>query len=190
MERLAKVSVFIATSLDGFIARKNGALDWLDKANATIPVGEDCGYNAFFDSIDTLVMGRKTFETALSFESWPYGDKRVVVLSSQLKEVPQSLSKTVSVASASPKKILEDLAKHGSRHIYLDGGRTIQSFLAAGLVDEMTITKIPVLLGEGISLFGPLNDDIPLAHLKTKVYPNGFVQSHYRRKNPDVRGGI
>lgn len=177
---LTKVSVFIATSLDGFIARKDGRIDWLDRANATVPPGEDCGYKAFFDSIDTLVMGRKTFETALTFEPWPYGDKRVVVLSTQLKEIAPQLSKTVSVVSSSPTKILETLSREGARHIYLDGGRTIQSFLAENLVDEITITTIPVLLGEGISLFGKVMNDISLTHVKTHAYVNGFVQSTYR----------
>jgi dihydrofolate reductase len=180
MVSLAKVSVFIATSLDGYIARKDGRIDWLEKANATLPTGEDCGYQSFFDSVDTLVMGRKTFETVLAFEAWPYGDKRVVVLSTQLKQVPPHLAKTVSVLSFSPKKILETLSAEGSRHIYLDGGRTIQSFLMDNLVDEITVTSIPVLLGDGISLFGNVRESLPLTHLKTDTYSNGFVQSKYR----------
>lgn len=176
----AKVSVFIATSLDGFIARKDGRIDWLEKANATVPQGEDCGYQKFFDSVDTLVMGRKTFETVLGFESWPYGDKKVVVLSTQLKEIPPHLTNTVSVVSLHPKKLIETLSREGSRHVYLDGGSTIQSFLAENLVDEITVTSIPVLLGEGISLFGRVSTDVSCLHLKTQVYENGFVQNQYQ----------
>ncbi len=180
VSNLPKVSVFIATSLDGFIARKDGKIDWLEKANTTLPTGEDCGYQSFFESVDTLVMGRKTFETVLSFEAWPYGDKRAIVLSTQLKQVPPRLEETVSVFSCAPKTILENLAAEGSRHIYLDGGRTIQSFLADNLVDEMTITTLPVLLGEGIPLFRKVMSDIALTHMKTHTYANGFVQSRYR----------
>ncbi len=179
MSNLPKVSVFIATSLDGFIARKDGRIDWLEKANTTLPTGEDCGYQSFFESVDTLVIGRKTFETVLSFETWPYGDKRVIVLSTQLKQVPPRLAKTVSVFSFAPKMILENLTAEGSQHIYLDGGRTIQSFLADNLVDEITVTSIPVLLGEGLPLFSKVMADISLTHIKTHAYANGFVQSRY-----------
>lgn len=175
-----KVSVFIATSLDGFIARKDGSIHWLDEANATVPEGEDCGYHDFFNSVDTLLMGRKTFEKVLSFEAWPYGDTRVVVLSTQLKEVPSRLAKTVSIANSSPLNVLQDLAARGSKHVYLDGGRAIQSFFLENLVDEMTLTTIPILLGDGISLFGKIRNDVSLSHVKTHAYKNGFVQTKYR----------
>lgn len=184
MAKSPKVSVFIATSLDGFIARKDGRIDWLEQANATIPPGEDCGYQKFFDSVDTLVMGRKTFETVLAFDSWPYGDKRVVVLSTQLKEVPTHLGKTVSVASNTPGDLVEMLSNQGTRHIYLDGGRTIQSFLTENLVSEITVTRIPVLIGEGIPLFSNIGKDVSLDHVNTHTYENGFVQSHYRLLGP------
>lgn len=180
MAKIPKVSVFIATSLDGFIARKDGRIDWLEKANLTVPPGEDCGYQIFFDSVDTLVMGRNTFEKVLTFDNWPYGDKRVVVLSTQLKTIPTNLSKTVSLTTASPIKILEALAKDGSKHVYLDGGRTIQSFLSENLIDEMTVTSIPVLLGDGIPLFGKMKNDVSVTHAQTQVYKNGFVQNKYR----------
>lgn len=176
----AKVSVFIATSLDGFIARKDGSVDWLEKANTTMLAGEDCGYESFFESIDALVLGRKTFELASSFKVWPYGGRNVIVLSKTLKTVPTPLENLVSLTSLSPQAVIEKLSHEGSRHIYLDGGRTIQSFLVEQLVDEMTITTIPILLGEGIQLFGKLASDIELVHLKTHSYPNGFVQSKYR----------
>lgn len=179
MSSSCRISVFIATSLDGFIARKDGEIDWLEKANATVPAGEDCGYGVFFDSVDALVMGRKTFEKVLSFDQWPYGEKRVLVLSNQIKELPSHLPKSVSVTSAQPREIVTKLSQEGAKHLYLDGGSTIQSFLAANLVDELIITTIPVLLGEGIYLFGPIAKDISLKHIKTQVYPNGFVQTHY-----------
>lgn len=185
MSSSPKVSVFIATSLDGFIARKDGRIDWLERASATLPTGEDCGYQSYFNSVDTLVMGRNTFETVLSFETWPYGDKRVVVLSTKLNGVPRQLEKTVSVFSVGPKKVLETLASEGARHVYLDGGRTIQSFLEDNLVDEITITRIPILLGEGISLFGKVMSEVSFEHIETHAYANGFVQSRYRKKSSD-----
>lgn len=179
MRKLPKVSVFIATSLDGFIARKDGRIDWLEQANATLPPGEDCGYAAFFDSVDTLVMGRKTFETVLSFDSWPFNNKRVIVLSSKLKAVPERVSGLAAVACAEPMKILSDLADQGAKHIYLDGGVTIQRFLMHNLIDEITLTRIPVILGEGVSLFAPVANDVMLRHKKTQTYLNGFIQSTY-----------
>lgn len=172
MNQLAKVSVFIA--------RKNGQIDWLERLNSTLPPGEDCGYQAFFDTIDVLVMGRKTFETVLSFPSWPYGEKRVVVLSSQLNNLPSHLPKSVSVTAGSPSRIVEALSSEGAQHIYLDGGQTIHAFLAENLVNEMTITTVPILLGEGIPLFAVRQNDISLSHVSTRAYINGFVQGQYR----------
>lgn len=184
---LPKVSVFIATSFDGFIARRDGSIDWLERANATAPPGEDFGYQKLFDSVDTLVMGRKTFEKVLSFDTWPFGEKRVVVLSSKLTDVPDKLTQTVSILNLSPIKILETLAHHGSTHIYLDGGNTVQRFLVENLIDEITVTKIPVLLGDGISLFDKVPNDIPLAHVNTRSFNNGFVQSTYQVVRKDRR---
>ena len=173
------VSVFIATSLDGFIARKNGELDWLDAANATIPEGEDGGYQAFMETVDVLVMGRNTYEKVLSFGPWPYGQTSVVVLSSQAIEFPTHLPHTIKHSSATPRELYERLASEGAKHLYIDGGLTIQRFLAAGLIDELIITVIPVLLGEGIPLFGPLEKDISLTCVSTKAFEFGFVQLHY-----------
>ncbi len=179
-----KVSVYIATSLDGFIARKDGALDWLDAANATVPEGEDCGFQVFMDSVDTLIMGRKTFEKVLSFGQWPYGKMPVIVLSHHSLSFPINIPDTVSYSSEHPHTLLERLSGEGVQHIYFDGGATIQSFLSDNLIDEMTITVIPVLLGEGISLFGRLEKDVNLTHVYTKEYEFGFVQTTYLvRKN-------
>ncbi|MCU7810524.1 MAG: dihydrofolate reductase family protein [Candidatus Thiodiazotropha sp. (ex Notomyrtea botanica)] len=174
-----KASVYIAMSLDGFIARKDGALDWLDEANATVPKSEDCGYQAFMESIDTLIVGRKTYEKVLSFGQWPYENKPVIVLSSHSIVFPPNLPNTVSHSSESPKDLLERLSKAGVTHVYIDGGNTIQRFLSVGLIDEITITVIPVIIGEGIPLFGPLEKYIHLAHIRTHVFDFGFVQTTY-----------
>lgn len=172
-------SVFVATSLDGFIARTGGELDWLDRANATVPEGEDCGYRPFMDSIDALIMGRKTYEKALSFSEWSYGDKPVVVLSSNKIEIPAQLAQTVSHSAESPIELCDRLSEQGAKRLYIDGGITIQRFLAEGLIDDLTITVIPIILGKGIPLFGDFNRDIILKHTATKTYGFGFVQLTY-----------
>jgi dihydrofolate reductase len=177
-----KVSVFIATSLDGYIARTDGDLDWLDAANATVPAGEDCGYQTLMRTVDALIMGRKTYEKVLSFGSWPYGETAVSVLSSTAITFPDELPDTVTHSSEDPCTLCERLSRDGIHHIYIDGGNTIQRFLSAGLVDELTITVIPILLGTGISLFGPLDTDINLVCVDTKRYEFGFVQLKYRVK--------
>ena len=173
-----KCSVFIATSLDGFIARPNGDLDWLTGGNGA-EESEDYGYKEFIDSVDTLVMGRNTYELALTFEEWPYSNKQVVVLSSGSPAIPTQLAKSVAVVAQPPTALVQQLAAKGARHLYIDGGKTIQGFLRAGLIDEMTITSIPILIGEGIPLFGALERDIKLQHLATRAYASGFVQSKY-----------
>ncbi|HWR73174.1 MAG TPA: dihydrofolate reductase family protein [Nitrospirota bacterium] len=177
---IIKASVFIATSLDGFIARKDGSIDWLEMANAATPKGENYGYQEFADSINVIVMGRYSYEKALTFSEWPYGEKPVIVLSSRTVAIPAVLNKTVSSSSEPPEDLMKRLSSQGIKHVYIDGGVTIQGFLAAGLIDELTITLIPVLLGEGRPLFGPLTKDIRLTHIATKAYENGFVQVKYR----------
>ena len=172
-------SVFIATSLDGFIARANGALDWLPGSDSTHS-DEDYGFHDFFDSVDTLVMGRNTYELALTFEDWPYDGKRVMVLGHQFPEEPKMLLNDALGTSLPPKQLLNYLESLGSEHVYVDGGKTIQSFLREGLIDDITITRIPVLIGEGISLFGAVSHDIVLQHVGTKGYKTGLVQSRYK----------
>ncbi|MFC1825660.1 dihydrofolate reductase family protein [Thermodesulfobacteriota bacterium] len=174
-----KVSVYIATSLDGFIARRDGSIDWLNEANAVVPEGADCGFMAFMDSVDTLIMGRKTYEQVLSFGQWPYEDTPVVVLSHNSIEIPSRLPDTVSHSTESPSAILKRLAANDVKHVYVDGGSAIQSFLAESLIDEITITRIPVVIGDGIPLFAPMKKDITLTHLRTTAYEFGFVQSTY-----------
>ena len=172
-------SVFIATSLDGFIARPDGSIDWLESASSGSD-GEDFGYKAFMESVDALIMGRNTFEKVLSFPEWPYGNKPVVVLSSSLQARPDSVPDTVRIANGSPQQIVARLMSQGMNSFYVDGGVTIQRFLNAGLIDELTMTVIPVLLGSGIPLFGPLESDISLELASSESFPCGFVQNKYR----------
>jgi dihydrofolate reductase len=175
-----RCSVFIATSLDGFISRPDGSIDWLEEANGLIPAGEDCGYAAFIATVDALVMGRNTFDQVLGFGKWPYGDTPVTVLSDSLRALPAHLPRSVSVSAGAPAALLVRLAAAGRRHVYVDGGVTIQRFLGDGLIDEMTITVVPVLLGAGRPLFGPLPADVRLELLSSRMFPFGFVQSRYR----------
>ncbi len=174
----AKASVFIATSLDGFIARPNGDLDWLDQANTTVTEGEDCGYTAFMDTVDILIMGRNTYEKVLTFGPWPY-EKPVIVLSRNPIDIPTELT-TVTHSSKTPQALHTRLSAEGTKRLYIDGGITIQRFLASGLITDLTITLIPVILGEGIPLFSPQQQDISLTHTETISYPFGFVQLKYK----------
>jgi dihydrofolate reductase len=168
-----KASVFIATSVDGFIARANGDLDWLPAGG-----GEEHGYEAFIASVDALVIGRKTFETVLTFDTWPYGEKPVYVLSTRaLAATPPGA--VVERMSGSPADIVSQLTARGVRHAYVDGGITIQQFLRAGLIQRLIITRVPVLLGAGIPLFGATERDILLTHVGTRQYASGLVQSEY-----------
>ena len=171
--------VFIATSLDGFIAREDGDIDWLDAVPQSDP-GEDYGYRELFDSVDALIMGRNTFEKVLSFAEWPYEDKPLVVLSKTLETLPPSLPESVRLMKDEPTRLLERLADDGMNSFYVDGGAVIQSFLRANLIDEMTISTIPTLIGSGIPLFGDLDEDVPLTLLSSQSYSNGIVISKYR----------
>lgn len=173
-----KASVFIATSLDGFIARENGDLDWLPIVS-TREGGEDYGYKAFMDTIDVLVMGRNTFEKVLTFGEWPLNDRPVVVLSNRALRIPPHLARTVETMSCSPSEVVNRLSARGAKHLYIDGGKTIRGFLNAGLIQRLTITKVPILIGKGIPLFGPLARDIKLRHIETRHFSNGLVQSTY-----------
>lgn len=175
-----RCSVFIATSLDGFIAREDGRLDWLDRANALVPPGEDCGYGAFMASVDALVMGRHTFEKVLSFPEWPYADKPVWVLSRTRTELPPGLPPSVRLLNASPSEVCAQAAVEGYARLYVDGGVTLQAFLAAGCLSDLTVTVIPTLLGRGRRLFGDVGRDVGLTHVATQAFPFGFVQNTYR----------
>jgi dihydrofolate reductase len=175
MERLMTASVFVGTSVDGFIARPNGDLDWLPAD------GEPHGYEEFIATVDTIVIGRKTFETVLSFDAWPYGSKRVVVLSSRPVDLSVAVARggVVEQMGGAPEEIVANLSARGARRLYVDGGVTIQRFLRAKLIDRLVITRVPVLIGEGIPLFGSLPQDIRLRHVATRSYPSGLVQTEY-----------
>jgi len=172
--------VFIAPSLDGFIARKNGDIEWLLSRDDP---SEDHGYESFIRNMDGIIMGRGSYEKVQTFEPWPYS-KPVLVLSKLLASspVPERLKGRVRFSDLSPRAAMDMLAKEGWRRVYVDGGQVIQSFLREGLIADMVITQIPVLIGEGRPLFGSLSADIPLTHLGTKAFPSGLVQSHYRVK--------
>lgn len=168
-----KASVFVGASLDGFIARPDGALDFLD------PEGnEPHGYDEFMASVDALVIGRNTFDTVLGFGGWAYGKKPVFVLSNRpLPPVPAGA--VVERMAGDPAQVVAQLDARGIRHAYIDGAVTIQSFLDAGLIQRLIITRVPVLIGAGISLFGPLRRDVRLRHIATRHYRSGLVQSEY-----------
>jgi dihydrofolate reductase len=166
-------SLFVGISLDGFIARADGGLDFLPADG-----GEPHGYEEFMATVDALVIGRKTFETVLGFGVWPYGDKPVIVLStSPLAPAPPGA--VVERLSGAPADIVAQCAARGLRHIYVDGGITIQRFLAAGLIQRLIVTRVPVLIGTGIPLFGALPHDVALRHIATRQYASGLVQSEY-----------
>jgi len=169
------VSVFIGTSVDGFIARRNGSYDFLPEGG-----GEPHGYDEFMASVDTPVIGRKTFETVLALPAWPYGDKNVVVLSSKPVHFSGVRGNAIQQMAGSPAGIAATLAAKGAQHVYVDGGVTIQRFLRDGLVQRLIITRVPVLIGEGIPLFGSLPQDVRLRHVGTQQYKSGLVKSEYQ----------
>jgi dihydrofolate reductase len=169
-----KASVFVGVSVDGFMARTNGGLDWLPEGG-----GEPHGYDEFMASVDTLVIGRHTYETVLNFETWPYGKKRVVVLSGRPLNFSAVRGGVVEQMAGPADEIVARLVASGARHLYVDGGVTIQGFLRAGLIQRLVITRVPVLIGAGIPLFGALPGDLRLQHVATRQYPSGLVQSEY-----------
>lgn len=176
---LPECAVFVGVSLDGFIARPNGDLDWL--------MGEgggdsaEYGYNEFIAAIDAIVMGRRTFEKVLTLDKWYYGDKRVIVMSHQPIDVSvvQAREGVVEQMAGAPSEIVSKLAASGASRLYIDGGITIQQFLRAGLIHRLIISRLPVLIGQGIPLFGSLSRDVLLRHIRTLTYPGGMVQSEY-----------
>lgn len=172
-------SVYIATSLDGFIARVDGSIDWLLEANTIVPAGEDCGYAEFMSSIDVLIMGRNTYEQVAGFEPWPYEGKRVVVLTTREIVFRQGPNIQLEKSSEAPQELLKRLSSEGCEHAYVDGGKVIQSFLSNSLIDSLTITTVPVLIGEGRPLFGQVSNDVKLKLAHSKVYEFGFIQTTY-----------
>lgn len=170
-----KISAFVATSVDGFIARPDGSLDWLRRAT-----GDDYGYQTFFDSIDALVIGRHTYEQAARMDSWPYAYKRVLVLSRGFVQIPENIVRFVESTQYAPKVLATNLAQAGVEHLYVDGGKTIQSFMRAGLLNELTINRLPILLGQGVPLFGRLDADMALGLIESKTLDGDVVQTRYR----------
>ena len=168
-------SVFIGISVDGFIARPNGKLDFLPEGG-----GEPHGYNEFIASVDAIVIGRATFEKVLTLGPWHYGSKRVVILSSRAVDLSAAHGGVVEQMGGPPAKIVSKLAASGAQHLYVDGGISIQRFLRAGQIQRLIITRVPVLIGEGIPLFGTLPQDIPLRHVATRHFASGLVQSEYQ----------
>ncbi|WOO41129.1 dihydrofolate reductase family protein [Rubellicoccus peritrichatus] len=170
--------VYIATSLDGFIATIDGGIEWLE--DAPNPDGSDFGFSEFISRVDALLMGRHTFEKVLSFGQWPYSVP-VYVLSNTLGSVPNELKEKAEIISGSPSSVVSELGAKHYKNLYIDGGRLIQSFLQEDLIDELIVTRFPKLLGKGIPLFGDLNESIDFEHVETEVIENYLVKSRYRR---------
>ena len=168
--------VYIATSLDGYIAKKDGSIDWL--LEIPNPEESDFGFGEFINNIDAVVMGRNTFEIAITFDIWPY-PKPVFVLSSTLNSVPEKLISKVELIKGNPLSVVKELNSRNYYNLYIDGGKTIQAFLNHNLIDEMTITQIPILLGDGIPLFGSLIEEQKFKLKKFEVLINALVKNHY-----------
>lgn len=174
-------SVFCGLSLDGFIARTDGALDFLEGDGSADM--DDHGYEAFMSSVDAIVMGRNTFETVMTFGKWPYA-RKVVVLSNRTVDLSAARERGADVEqmSGTPQELVAALGAKGAHGLYIDGGRTVQRFLSAGLIDRLIVTHVPVLIGQGIPLFGPLEQDIRWKLVASRSFPNGLVQSEYARR--------
>jgi len=164
----------IARCTDCFIARRNADFDFLPEGG-----GEPHGYDEFMASVDVLVIGRHTYEKVLTFDTWPYANKRVVVLSSGPLKQARFSGARVEHLSGAPAEISKRLSGSGSQHAYIDGGMTVQGFLRAGLIQRIIITRVPVLIGDGIPLFGTLPADVSLRHVLTTAYASGLVKSEY-----------
>lgn len=169
-----KLSVFCGVSVDGFLARPDDGLDFLDAGGQ-----EPHGYDEFFDSVDVVVIGRRTYEVVRTFDKWYYGSKSVVVLSTGRPDFSSIEDGVVEQMSGEPAEIVKQLEARGFQHAYIDGGLTIQRFLAAGLIGRLVITRVPILIGAGIPLFGALPRDVALRHVATRTYKGGLVQSEY-----------
>lgn len=176
---------FIATSLDGFIIRLDGDIEWLTHTphndRHVPPTGSHSAaaeYEQHLASVDHIILGRKTFETAVSFPEWPYPDHEVLVLSRAVTISDPRVTVVRSIDAA-----LAKLDEAGAKGVYVDGGNVIQQFLIRGLIDEITITRAPVLLGRGISLFGDIGSGIKLTLLESFVIDHGMVMSRYKVDN-------
>ncbi|WP_024475994.1 dihydrofolate reductase family protein [Arthrobacter sp. CAL618] len=171
--------VFIGMSVDGMIARTDDDLDWLTGSPSDAADPEEAGFSDFMQLVDHMVMGRSTYDIVNSFGEWPYGDTKVLVLSTTLESDDPRIEVVRSLTEA-----LARLDDGGARHVYVDGGRTVRTFLAEGLISTLTLTRVPVLIGDGKPLFGSVPADIQLTHEETKVLTGGAVQSRYRVNGP------
>jgi dihydrofolate reductase len=171
--------IFIATSLDGYIARENGDIDWL--MSWENPAREDYGYSIFIKGVDAIVMGSGTFKTVQHFKSWPY-HMPVFVMSHHAEQLDEVFLDKVQIVQDEPAALVDQLHQQSYENLYIDGGKVIQSFLRQNLIDEMILTRIPILLGSGIPLFGETDKDIYWKHIKTDVFQNGLIQTHYRKR--------
>ena len=171
-----KVIAYIAQSLDGYIAGKNGELDWLEDIEN--PEKDDCGFAEFMSSIDALLIGRNTYEKVASFEVWPY-DKFVYVASNSLSHVEKELSEKVKILTGSLPNMLSKLESDGIKKVYIDGGKLIQNAVELGLLNEITVTTIPIILGDGIPLFGLSGRQTKLKLEKSEVLLNQLVKTKY-----------
>ena len=174
-----KCTVYIAASADGFIAKPGGDIKWLDRPEYAATEMSGLRYEQYIATVDAIVMGRHSFEKVLKFSSWPYDVTLVVVLSTKMSAAPDHLKDTVRMLAGPPQQIVSQLASEGKSHLYIDGGVTIQRFLEAKLIDEITITRIPILLGRGIPLFSSTGIEQPLRLIEAVASPNGFVQERY-----------
>jgi dihydrofolate reductase len=172
--------IYIACSIDGFIAKKDGNIDWL--TNIPNENNSDYGFGEFISKIDGIIMGRKTFEKILemNLEEWPY-NKPVFVLSSKLKKIPNKLNGKVETVNDNLENIVLKLKNNGINNIYIDGGKTIQSFLEKDLIDEMIISTISIILGEGIPLFGKVGREIKFILEKTEYINENIVMNYYKK---------
>ena len=175
--------VFIATSIDGYISDRDGKLDWLH--SIPNPDQDDMGYSDFMNSVESIIMGRKTFETVLGFDmEWPYSVP-VFILSNSLRNLPPNAPSNVYIVNGSLNTILAEINSKGYSSVYVDGGKTIQSFLAEDLIDEITITTIPYVLGGGTRLFSPMDMSLLYTCIQSKHFLNSINQATYVRKREE-----
>lgn len=172
-----KLSGFLALTPDGYIAGKDGSIDYLDRFQDGT---EDAGYGQYFLSIDAILMGRETFETVCKFPEWPYSPKPVYVLSTREVHIPERLSERAFKIKGKPEEVIQKLIDYGYEHIYVDGGKTISSFIRSKLLNEITISFLPLLLGDGIPLFSDLGGEIQMELLSSKQFQSGIVQNIYK----------
>lgn len=188
-----KCSIFIAPSVDGYIATQDGGVHWLETAGTTVSEEEassdlmthfNMSFPNYLQSVDCMIIGRKLMEVLSSFnltpEQWPYGDTKIIALSSTIKEPPENLNNKVQMYSGPISELITKLENEGYKHTYIDGGTTITSFLNLQLINEMTLTQAPVLLGSGIPLFGKLDKQIRLEDAQATAFPNNFIEIKYK----------